>query len=141
MDQRKKDLIIFGNVFCFFQNTRSSDTTSDPTHEVCARCWSAWTLVHEFGLTYLITLKPNVGRKEEEKKNAKKLIHEIVFHPSSELSTGCSSTHVSSLSCQHSATPFSLIQPLFICLTFSVSTLHQDSSAPPLTQELYAFRT
>ena len=34
-------------------------------------------------------------------------------------------------------TPFSLIQPLFICLTFSVSTLHQDSSAPPLTQELY----
>ena len=38
-------------------------------------------------------------------------------------------------------TPFSLIQPLFICLTFSVSTLHQDSSTPLLTQELYAFRT
>ena len=35
---------------------------------------------------------------------------------------------------------FALIQPLFICLTFSVSTLHQDSSAPHLSQELYAFR-
>ena len=40
-----------------------------------------------------------------------------------------------------SVTPFSLIQPLFICLTFSMPTLHQDSSAPHLTQELYAFRT
>ena len=47
---------------------------------------------------------------------------------------------VSNISCQHSVTPFSLIQPLFICLTFSVSTLHQHSSAPHLTQELYAFR-
>ena len=45
------------------------------------------------------------------------------------------------ISCQHSVTTFSLIQPLFICLTFSVSTLYQDSSAPHLTQELYAFRT
>ena len=41
----------------------------------------------------------------------------------------------------NTVTPFSLIQPLFICLTFSVSTLHQDSSTPLLTQELYAFRT
>ena len=32
------------------------------------------------------------------------------------------------------------IQPLLICLIFSASTLHQDSSALPLTQELYAFR-
>ena len=55
--------------------------------------------------------------------------------------TGCPSKHVSNISCQHSVTPFSLIQLLFICLTFSMSTLHQDSSAPPLTQELYAFRT
>ena len=38
-------------------------------------------------------------------------------------------------------TPFSLIQPLFISLTFSTSTLYQDSSAPPLAQELYAFHT
>ena len=37
-------------------------------------------------------------------------------------------------------TPFSLIQPLFISLTFFISTLRQDSSAPPLTQEFYAFR-
>ena len=37
-------------------------------------------------------------------------------------------------------TPFSLIEPLFISLTFFISTLRQDSSAPPLTQELYAFR-
>ena len=29
----------------------------------------------------------------------------------------------------------------FICLTFSMSTLHQDYSAPPLTQEHYSFRT
>ena len=42
--------------------------------------------------------------------------------------------------CHSSVTPFSLIQPLFICLTFSVSALHQDSSAPHLTQELFAFR-
>ena len=41
----------------------------------------------------------------------------------------------------NTVTPLSLIQPLFICLTFSMSTLHQDSSAPHLTQELYAFRT
>ena len=46
-----------------------------------------------------------------------------------------------SISCQHSVTPFSLIHPLIICMTFSVFTLHQDSSAPPLTRELYAFRT
>ena len=38
-------------------------------------------------------------------------------------------------------TAFSLIHPLFICLTFSMSTAHQDSSAPHLTQELYTFRT
>ena len=36
---------------------------------------------------------------------------------------------------------FFLIQPLFICLTFSVSALHQDSSTSLLTQELYAFHT
>ena len=30
----------------------------------------------------------------------------------------------------------SLIQPLIICLTFFMSTLHRDSSALPLTQEL-----
>ena len=41
----------------------------------------------------------------------------------------------------NTVTSFSLIQPMFICLTFSMSTLHQDSSAPPLTQELYTFRT
>ena len=71
----------------------------------------------------------------------KKLINEIMFHPFSELFTGCPSKHVSNISCQHAVTPFSLIQPLFICPTFFVSTLHQDSSAPHLTQELYAFRT
>ena len=38
-----------------------------------------------------------------------------------------------------SATPFSLIKPLFICPNFFVSSLHQDSSALSLTQELYAF--
>ena len=62
-------------------------------------------------------------------------------HVSTLLFTGCPSKHVSNLSCQHSVTPFSLIQPLFICLTFSVSTLHQDSSAPPLIQELCALCT
>ena len=61
--------------------------------------------------------------------------------PFSELFTGCPSEYISSKSCQHSVTPFSLMQPLFICLTFSVSTLHQDSSTPPLTQELYTFHT
>ena len=34
-----------------------------------------------------------------------------------------------------------MVQPLFTCLTFSVSTIHQDSSAYPLTEELYALRT
>ena len=42
-----------------------------------------------------------------------KLINKIMFHPSSELFTGCPSKHVLSLSCQHSVTPLSLIQPLF----------------------------
>ena len=40
----------------------------------------------------------------------------------------CPPKHLSSIRCQHPVTPFSLIQPLFICLTFSMSTLHQDSS-------------
>ena len=36
----------------------------------------------------------------------------------------------------------SLMQPLFICLTFFVMcTLHQDSSAPLLTHQLYAYHT
>ena len=69
------------------------------------------------------------------------LINEIMFHPFSELFTGCPSKLVLNISCQHSVTPFSLIQPLFVCLTFSMSTLHQDNSAPHLTQELYAFCT
>ena len=30
---------------------------------------------------------------------------------------------------------------LFICLTFFMCTFHQDSSAPPLSQKLYRFRT
>ena len=45
------------------------------------------------------------------------------------------------LSGTHCNCTIEMIQPLFICLTFSVSTLHKDSSDPPLTQELYAFRT
>ena len=68
-----------------------------------------------------------------------KLINEIMFHPLSELFTGSPSKHILSLSCQHCVTLFSLIHPLFICLTFSMSTVYQDISAPPLTQELYAF--
>ena len=65
------------------------------------------------------------------------ILNKIMFHPFSELFTDCPSKHVLNTSCQHSVTPFSLIQPLFICLTFSVSTLHQDSSASHLTQELH----
>ena len=70
-----------------------------------------------------------------------KLINEIMFHPSLELFTGCPSKHVLRISCKHSVTPSSLIQTLFICLIFSMSTLHQDSSTPPLTQQLFAFPT
>ena len=70
-----------------------------------------------------------------------KLINKIMFHPSSELFTGCPAKQVSNISCRHCVTPFSLIQPLLICLSFSVSTLHQDCSTPPLTQELYIFFT
>ena len=83
----------------------------------------------------------NKRSRTQLQDSSSQLINEIMFHSSSELFTSCSSKHVSSLSCQHSTSPFSLLQPLFICLTFSVSTLHQDSSAPPLTQELYAFCT
>ena len=73
--------------------------------------------------------------------SSSKLINEIMFHPFSELFTGCPSKHVLNISCQHYLTHFFLIQPPFICPTFSMPTLYQDSSAPPLTQELYAFRT
>ena len=73
--------------------------------------------------------------------SSSKLINEIMFHPSSDLFTGCPSKHASNISCQHFVICFSLTQPLFICLTFSMSTLHQGSSAPPLTQEFYAFST
>ena len=88
-----------------------------------------------------IFLKKYKRSRTQLQGSSSRLINKIMFHPSSELFTGCPFKHVSSISCQHSVTPFSLIQPLFICLTFSVSTLHQDSSAPHLTQELYAFRT
>ena len=88
-----------------------------------------------------IFLKNYKRSKTQLQDSSSKLINEIMFHPFSELFTGCPSKQVSNISCQHSVTPFSLIQPLFICLTISVSTLHQDSSAPHLTQELYAFRT
>ena len=37
--------------------------------------------------------------------------------------------------------PSSLMQPLCICLTFCVCTLHQDSSAHPLTQEVCVVHT
>ena len=89
----------------------------------------------------IIFLKNYKRSKTLLQDSSSKLINEIMFHPSSELFTGCPSKHVSNIRCQQSVTPFSLIQPLFTCLTFSVSTLHQDSSVPPLTQELYAFRT
>ena len=88
-----------------------------------------------------IFLKNCKRSKTQLQDSSSEIINEIMFNPSSELFTGCPSKHVSRISCQHSVTPFSLMQPLFICLTLSVSTLHQDSSALPLTQELYAFRT
>ena len=47
-----------------------------------------------------------------------KLMNEIMFHPASELFIDCPSKHVSSTSCQHSGTPFSLTQPLSIFLAF-----------------------
>ena len=87
-----------------------------------------------------IFLKNWTRSKTQLQDSSSRLINEIMFHPTSELFTGCPSKHGSSISCQHSVTPFSLIQPLFICLTFSVSTLNYDSSAPSLAQELYAFR-
>ena len=88
-----------------------------------------------------IFLKNYKRSRTQLQDSSSKLINEIMLHPSSELFTGCKSKHVSSIGCQDSVTPFSLIQPLFIYLTFSVSTLHPDSSTPPLTQELYALHT
>ena len=52
--------------------------------------------------------------KTQLQDSSTKHINEIMFHPFSELFTGCPSKHVSSISCQHSVTVFSLIQPLFI---------------------------
>ena len=93
-------------------------------------------------LDYCNSLLKNYKRSRTQlQDSSSKLINEIMFHPSSELFTGCPSKHVSSISYQYSVIPFSLTQLLFICLTFSMSTLHQDSSAPHLAQELYAFRT
>ena len=89
----------------------------------------------------IIFLKNYNRSKTQLQDSSSKLRNEVMFLLFSKLFTGCPSKHVSSISCQHSVTPFSLIQPLFICLTFSVSTLNYDSSAPSLTQELYAFRT
>ena len=89
----------------------------------------------------VLNILKNYGNsKTQLQDSSSKLINEIMFHLS-ELFTGCPCKHVSSISCQHSVTPFSLIQPLFICLTFLVSTVHLDSSASTLTQELHAFRT
>ena len=65
--------------------------------------------------------------------------NEITSYPSSKLVTGCLSKHESFTKCEHFVTPFSPKLPLFIFLTFFMCTLHQDSSAPLLTQELYEF--
>ena len=54
------------------------------------------------------------------------LVNKIMFHTFSKLFADFLSKHVSSASCQHSVTSFSLIQPLLVCLTFFMSTLHQD---------------
>ena len=64
-------------------------------------------------------LKNYKRSKTQLQDSSYKLINEIMFHPFSELFTGYPSKHVSNISCQHSVTPFSLIQPLLICLTFS----------------------
>ena len=58
-----------------------------------------------------------------------RFIKEIVFRPSSEFFTGClAKDALSVLCCQCLLTPFSLIQPLFICLIFIMCALHEDSS-------------
>ena len=93
-------------------------------------------IVTRFSLAALNILKNYKRSKTQLQDSSWKLINEIMFHPFSELFTGWPSKHVSNISCQHSFTLFSLIQPLFICLTFSMSTLHQDSSAPHLTRIL-----
>ena len=93
-------------------------------------------VTHSSQVALNIFFKNYKWSKTQLQDSSSKLINKIMFHLSSELFTGCPFKHVSSISCQHSVTPSSLIQPLFICLSFSVSTLHQDSCAPPLTQKL-----
>ena len=89
---------------------------------------------------YFLIIEQEKSRTQLQDSSSK-FMNKIMFHPSSELITGCPSEHISNISCQHSVTPFSLMHLLFICLTFSVSTLHQDSSTSPLAQEFYAFRS
>ena len=63
-----------------------------------------------------IFLKNYKRSRTQLQDSSSKLINEIMFHPFSELFTGCPSKHTSSVSCQHSVSPFFLIQPLFIRL-------------------------
>ena len=60
-----------------------------------------------------IFLKNYKTSRTQLQDSSSKLTNEIMFHPFSELFTGCPSKHISSISCQHSVTPLSLIQPLF----------------------------
>ena len=85
--------------------------------------------------THLHLLEKLQRFKTQLQDSSSKLINEAIF-------TGCPPKHPLSISCLHSVTPFFLlIQPPFICLIFPMSTFHQDSPTPPLTQKLYTFRT
>ena len=114
----------------------------DSTKTLVSAFVLSWLDLTRFSQAALNIFCKNYRRsKPQLQDSSQKLTNEIMFHPFSELFTDCPSKHVSNISCQHSVTPFSLIQPLFICLTVSVSTLYQDSSASHVTQELYALRT
>ena len=54
-----------------------------------------------------IFLKNYKRSKTQLQDSSSKLINKIMFHPFSELFTGCPFMHVSSISCQHSVTPLS----------------------------------
>jgi len=67
-----------------------------------------------------------------------------MFHPSSELFTGCPSKYVLSITIRyqlcHSFFSDSDKTPVYLSVFF-MCTLHKDSSAPLPTQELYAYPT
>ena len=92
----------------------------------------ACSICHEVALLgRTSSWETTTGRKTQLQDASSKLVNEILFHPSSELFTGCPSKHVSSISCH-------------LCHSFFSDTVHVYTSgllrvfSPPRQLRFYS---